>query len=51
MELTLCLNRAKSAGLRVSAFAITGIRLTLELRRFMTSMSRGLSVWPVGRIK
>lgn len=48
---TLCLNRARSAGLSVSALATTGIKLTLELSRFMTSMSNGLSVWPVGRMK
>jgi hypothetical protein len=48
---TLCLNLARSCGLKVSAFATTGIRLTLVHRRFMTSMSKGFRVWPVGRIK
>lgn len=48
---TLCLNLARSAGLRVSALAITGIRLTREQRRFITSISRGFRVWPVGRMK
>jgi hypothetical protein len=48
---TLCLNLAKSAGLKVSAFATTGMRLTLVQRRFMTSMSNGFRVWPVGRMK
>jgi hypothetical protein len=51
LMLTLDLNLARSAGLRVSALAITGMRLTREPRRFMTSMSRGLRVWPVGRMK
>ncbi len=48
---TRCLNLAKSAGLRVSALAMTGIRLTREQSLFMTSISRGLRVWPVGRMK
>lgn len=48
---TLCLNLARSAGLRVSALAITGIRLTREQRRFITSISKGFRVWPVGRMK
>ena len=48
---TLRLNTARSAGLKVSALATTGMRLTLELKRFMTSMSRGFSVWPVGLMK
>ena len=42
--ITLDLNRARSAGLSVSALATTGIKLTLELSRFITSMSNGLSV-------
>ena len=48
---TLDLKRARSAGLRVSALATTGIRFTLELKRFMTSISRGFRVWPVGLMK
>jgi hypothetical protein len=43
-EHTLCLKRAKSDGLRVSALAMTGIKFTRELKRFMTSMSRGFKV-------
>ena len=42
--ITLDLNRARSAGLKVSALATTGIKFTLELSRFITSMSNGLSV-------
>lgn len=49
--LTLCLKRARSDGLRVSALATTGIKLTRVHSLFMTSMSNGLSPWPVGRIK
>ena len=48
---TLRLNVARSAGLSVSALAMTGIRLTLELKRFMTSISKGFRVWPVGLMK
>ena len=48
---TLRLNVARSAGLRVSALAMTGTRLTLELKRFMTSISKGFKVWPVGLMK
>lgn len=39
--LTFCLNFAKSAGVKVSALAMTGIKLTREPKRFMTSMSKG----------
>jgi len=42
------LNLARSAGVSVSALAMTGMRLTREDKRFITSMSSGLSVWPVG---
>ena len=48
---TRLLNLARSAGVSVSALAMTGMRLTREDKRFITSMSSGLSVWPVGRIK
>jgi hypothetical protein len=50
-KLTLALKAATSSSVRVSALAITGIRLTLVCRRFMTSMSRGFREWPVGWMK
>lgn len=50
-QLTLVLNLARSDGLSVSALATTGIRLTRVHSFFMTSMSRGFRVWPVGRMK
>ena len=40
-KLTRSLNAETSSSVRVSALAITGIRLTLVCRRRMTSMSRG----------
>ena len=42
--LTRCLNAYKSFWVNVSAFAITGMRLTRVPRRFMISMSKGLSL-------
>lgn len=41
---TLSLNPARSAGVSVSALATIGIRFTRVPRRFMISMSRGLSL-------
>ena len=40
-RLTLALNSATSSSVRVSALAITGIRLTLVCSRRMNSISRG----------
>ena len=40
-QLTLALNSATSSSVRVSALAITGIRLTLVCSRRMNSISRG----------
>lgn len=51
ITLTLCLNLARSTGVRVSALATTGMRLTRVQSFFMTSMSRGFKLWPVGRMK
>ena len=48
---TLALNLIRSVGLSVSAFATTGIKLTRVQSFFMTSMSSGFRVWPVGRMK
>ena len=42
VRLTRCLNTARSDCVNVSAFAITGIKLTRVPRRFIISMSRGL---------
>jgi len=44
VALTFVLNLARSIGLRVSALAMTGIKLTRVQRRFMTSMSSGFNV-------
>jgi hypothetical protein len=41
---TRSLKTATSSSVRVSALAITGMRLTLVWRRFMNSMSMGLSL-------
>src|SRR5882762_11343208 len=41
---TLCLNVKRSFCVSVSAFAITGIKLTRVPRRFMISISSGLSL-------
>lgn len=40
-----------SSGVRVSAFAITGIMLTLSCKRLINSTSRGFNPWPDGAIK
>lgn len=50
-QLTLALKAVISSSVRVSDLAMTGIRLTLVCRRFMTSMSRGFNEWPVGWMK
>lgn len=50
-RLTLALKAAISSSVRVSDLAMTGIKLTLVWRRFMTSISRGLREWPVGWMK
>jgi hypothetical protein len=42
-SLTLALKAVTSSSVRVSDLAITGIRLTLVWRRFMTSISKGFS--------
>lgn len=42
--LTLSLYCAKSRGVSVSALAMTGIKLTLEPRCFITSISRGFNL-------
>jgi hypothetical protein len=47
-QLTRDLKAAISSSVRVSALAMTGIRLTLVWSRRMTSMSRGFREWPVG---
>ena len=44
VELTRCLNWNKSCWVSVSALATTGIKLTRVPRRFMISISRGLSL-------
>ena len=46
---TFCLNLAKSAGVNVSALAITGIKFTREPRRFITSMSKGRNLIKRGK--
>ena len=38
---TFCLNAARSFGVKVSALAMTGIKLTREPKRFITSISNG----------
>lgn len=43
-ELTRALNSATSTSVRVSAFAMTGIRLTLSCSCFMNSISRGFKL-------
>jgi hypothetical protein len=48
---TRCLKRVTSSSVKVSALAITGIRLTLVCRRRITSISRGFREWPVGWMK
>jgi hypothetical protein len=48
MVRTLALNAAISSSVRVSALAMTGIKLTLVCSFFITSTSRGFSEWPVG---
>jgi hypothetical protein len=50
-ERTRCLKALISSSVMVSAFAMTGMMLTLECRRRMNSMSTGLRAWPVGSIK
>jgi TctA family transporter len=50
-EHTRCLKRATSSSVKVSALAMTGIKLTLVCRRRITSMSRGFREWPVGWMK
>lgn len=49
--LTFCLNLAKSAGVNVSALAITGIKFTREPRRFITSISKGRNLIKRGKHK
>ena len=46
-RLTLSLKLSKSAGIMVSALAMTGMRLTRVPRRFMISTSRGLTLGSV----
>lgn len=50
-KLTRCLKRATSSSVKVSALAMTGIKLTLVCRRRITSISRGFREWPVGWMK
>lgn len=48
---TCFLKWAHSSGVMVSAFAMTGIMLTLSWRRCMNSTSNGFKPWPEGATK
>jgi hypothetical protein len=43
-DFTFCLNFSRVAGVKVSAFAITGIRFTLEPNNFIVSTSNGVNL-------
>lgn len=48
---TCSLKSLHSSGVMVSAFAMTGIILTLSPSRCMNSTSSGLRPWPLGAMK